>query len=431
MDQDTSPKGDPGAGPAERLFTRDFIFATCINLIITTGFFALVTGMAVYAAEEFAAGETAAGFAASAFMIGAVISRLFAGKWVNTLGRKRILVLCMLLYTVAGVAYLWVDTFGVLIGLRLLHGVLMGFAQTALTAAVFDIIPKSRRGEGSGYYLLANALAPAVGPLTAIQLSQRYGYDEMFLAVAGISAVGFLLAIPLAVPEVKPARATLGQRLGLRPRDIIEPRAFSIASVAMLISICFASVMTFLNGFARSEGFVEAASIYFLVYAAVMMITRLFMGRVQDRFGDNVVVYPTLVVFIASMGLLAWAPDQWAIIVSGGLAGFGFGAMMPAMQAIIASKLPTHRISIGLSTFFIMMDSGFGLAPLFLGQFVEVWGYQIMYAACAGVIVLVLGLYWVFHGRYSVKQGVAGRRRDRWVSDATGVMPQVDPTTRN
>ena len=427
MNQDTSPARSAAPGVAERLFTKDFSFATCINLIMTTGFFALVTGMAVFAAEEFAAGETAAGFAASAFLIGALFSRLFAGKWVNTLGRKPILVTCMFLYTLAGVAYLWVDFYVVLIALRLVHGVLLGFAQTALTAAVFDIIPKPRRGEGSGYYLLANALAPAIGPLAAIQISGRYGFDEMFLAVAAISGVGFLLTIPMTVPEVKPSRATVFQRLRLSPRDIIEPRAFSIAMVAMLLGVCFASVMAFLNGFARSEGHLEAASIYFLVYAGAMLITRLFMGRVQDRFGDNALVYPTLMVFIASMSLLAWAPDQWAIIISGVLAGFGFGAMMPAMQAIIASKLPTHRISIGLSTFFIMMDAGFGFAPLLLGQFVELWGYQAMYAACAGVILLSLGLYWWVHGRYSVKQGRAGKRQHRWVNDATGVLPQVDP----
>lgn len=430
MDQDTAPGSSGAATAAERLFTKDFIFATCINLIITTGFFALVTGMAVYAAGEFAAGETAAGFAASAFMIGAVFSRLFAGKWVNTLGRKPILVTCMFLYTLAGVAYLWVDLFAVLIALRLAHGVLLGFAQTALTAAVFDIIPKTRRGEGSGYYLLANALAPAIGPLAAIQLSERYGFAEMFIAVAGLSAVGFLLALPLRVPEVRPARATILQRLRLSPRDVIEPRAFSIAMVAMLLGICFAAVMAFLNGFARSEGYLEAASIYFLVYAGAMLITRLFMGRIQDRYGDNALVYPTLAVFIASMSLLAWAPDQWTIILSGALAGFGFGAMMPAMQAIIASKLPTHRISIGLSTFFIMMDAGFGFAPLLLGQFVEVWGYQVMYAACGGVIVISLGLYWLVHGRYNVKQGTARKRRHRWVNEATGVVPQVPGKSR-
>lgn len=261
----------------------------------------------------------------------------------------------------------------------------------------------------------------------AIQLSGHYGYDEMFIVVAVISALGFLLAIPLRVPEVSQGRISWLQRLALRPRDIIEPRAFSIALVAMLVSICFASVMAFLNGYAQSAGFVEAASIYFLVYAAVMLLARMFMGRVQDRFGDNALVYPTLMVFVTSMVLLAWAPDEWAIIISGALAGFGFGAIMPAMQAIIAAKLPSSRISIGLSTFFIMMDSGFGLAPLFLGQFVEAWGYQVMYAACAVVIVLALGLYWVLHGKYSVTQGTARKRTHRWVNEATAAIPQVQP----
>lgn len=426
MDQDTSLKGAAAEGK-ERLFTKDFVFATLINLIITTGFFTLVTGLAVYAATEFAAGETAAGFAASAFVVGALAARFFAGKYVNTLGRKRILVICLLLYTVAGVAYLWVESFELLILLRVVHGISLGFGQTALTAAVFDIIPKSRRGEGSGYYLLANSLPPAIGPLAAIQLSERYGFETMFIAVSIISAVAFGLAVMMDVPEVRPVGARMVDRLRLRPRDIIEPRAFSIALVAMLMGICFASVMTFLNGFARDRGMVDAASMYFLVYSAMMLITRLFMGKVQDRFGDNAVLYPTLTIFIGSMALLAWSPGQWAIILAGVGAGFGFGALMPALQAIIASKLPTHRISIGVSTFFILMDSGFGFAPLFLGPFVEARGYQMMYAACTAVVVLTVGVYWVVHGRFSVKQGVARRRSDRWVSDATGVMPRVGP----
>ncbi|WP_258933612.1 MFS transporter [Nesterenkonia pannonica] len=150
--------------PKPRLFTRDFLFATLINLLITTTFFTLVTGMAVYAAAEFSAGETAAGFAASAFVVGALGARVFAYKYVNTLGRKRVMITCLAVFTLATVAYLGVDSYELLITVRIVHGIALGFAQTALTASVFDIIPKSRRGEGSGYYLLANALPPALGP---------------------------------------------------------------------------------------------------------------------------------------------------------------------------------------------------------------------------------------------------------------------------
>lgn len=425
MIQDTSRSDSAGDEGTPRLFTKDFILATVINLIMTTAFFTLITGMAVYASAEFNAGETASGFAASAFVVGALCARVFAGKYVNTLGRKLLLVSCMVLYTFCSMAYLWVDSFELLIALRVVHGITLGFGQTALTAAVFDIIPRTRRGEGSGYYLLANSLPPAIGPLLAIQSSERYGFDAMFIAVTLISAAALLGTTVMNVPEVKVRGTPLYDRLRLSPRDIIEPRAFSIAAVAMLIGITFASVMTFLNGFAQSEGYVDAASIYFIVYSVMMLLTRLVMGRVQDRFGDNAVLYPTLVVFIFAMGLLAWTPGAWAIIASGALAGFGFGALLPALQAIIASKLRTHRISIGISTFFIMMDSGFGFAPLVLGPFVESWGYQMMYAACAIVIMVALVLYWLVHGRYDVKQGQARRHQHSWVNDATGVMPTV------
>ncbi|WP_157983839.1 MFS transporter [Nesterenkonia muleiensis] len=415
----------------EPLLSWNFILAILINLAITTSFFILVTGMAVYAASEFGAGETAAGFAASAFVIGALCARFFAGKYVNTLGRKRILVICLGLFTLAGIGYLGVDSYEWLLVLRVIHGIALGFGQTALTAAVFDIIPRTRRGEGSGYYLLANSLPPALGPLLAIELSGRFGFDGVFIAVTIISAISFLAACLIETPEVKRRGTTLGQKLRLRPSDIIEPRAFSIAVVAMLMGITFASVMTFLNGYAQSLGMTGGASLYFVVYSATMLITRLFMGKVQDRFGDNAVILPALTTFTVSMSLLAWSPNQGVMIAAGVLAGFGFGSLLPAIQAIIASKLRTHRISIGISTFFIMMDIGFGFAPLFLGPLVENWGYHVMYAGCVGVVLLTILMYWLVHGKYSVRQGVARRRAQHWVNDATGVMPLVPPTDKD
>ncbi|GFZ76415.1 MFS transporter [Nesterenkonia alkaliphila] len=409
----------------EKLFSWNFALAILINLCITTVFFILVTAMAVYAATEFGAGETAAGFAASAFVVGALGARFFAGKYVNTLGRKPILVICLLIFTLAGVAYPVIDSYGWLIALRLFHGIALGFGQTALTSAVFDIIPRSRRGEGSGYYLLANSLPPALGPLAAIQLTAVYGYTGMFTAVSLISALSFLFACLIRTPEVKQPGTPLRERLRLGPSDVIEPRVFPIAVVAMLLGLTFASVMTFLNGYAQSLGMTDAASIYFVVYAATMLVARLFMGRIQDRYGDNVVIMPALGGFIVSMGLLAWSPHQGVMIAAGVLAGFGFGALLPAIQAVIASKLRTHRISIGISTFFIMMDMGFGFAPLALGPVVEAFGYHVMYAGCAAVVVLTLGLYWLVHGKFSVRQGVARRRTRGWVNDATGVLPRV------
>ncbi|GAA1168018.1 MFS transporter [Nesterenkonia sandarakina] len=403
------PPKKSAAAPKEPLFTRDFLLAILINLFLAIVFFVLVTGLAVYAAEEFSAGETAAGFAASAFVVGALAARIFAGKYVNFLGRRRTVLACLVVYVLAGLAYLVVDSYEMLIALRAVHGISFGFGQTALNAGVFAMIPHTRRGEGAGYYLLANSLPPAIGPLAAIQLTQRYDFWAMFVAVTIVSVIALIFSLFLRLPEDKPWRMSLREKLTLRPRDIIEPRAFKISLVAMLLGIGFASVMTFLNGYARSLDMVDAASIFFVIYAGAVLVSRLFMGKIQDRFGDNAAVYPAVIFYIIAMGLLAWAPNQTVLLTAGVLAGFGFGSLLPVLQAIIASDLPAHRTSIGISTFFIMLDAGFGFSPLLLGPLVSFADYRFMYAMCAGVVVVSLVLYWLVHGRHDVHQGVARR----------------------
>lgn len=394
-----------------RLFTKDFLLAIVVNVVLALVFYMLVTGMAVFAVEEFRAGQTAAGFAASAFVIGALVSRFAAGKYVDFLGRRRTILACLFIYVLAGLAYLWVDSYEALIALRVVHGISFGFGQTALNAAVFALIPAGRRGEGAGYYMLAVALPPAIGPMLTLQLTQHLGFWAMFVGTSVISVIGLVAALLIRLPEPEHVPPRWRDRLRLRPADIIEPRAFALASIAMLLGFGFASIMTFLNGFARHEGMVAAASMFFVIYAVAVLVTRLFAGRIQDRYGDNVVVYPTIVLYAVALGLLAWSPNQAVILIAGVLAGLGFGALLPAFQATIASMLPTTRTSIGISTFFILLDTGFGLSPLVLGPLVEHGGYRMMFGACAVLIAVTLVLYWLLHGRFSVKQGVSRRPR--------------------
>ncbi|GAA1185271.1 MFS transporter [Nesterenkonia xinjiangensis] len=407
---DGAAAGAPGM-EQPRLFTKDFLLAIVVNVILALVFYMLITGMAVYAVEEFQAGQTAAGFAASAFVIGALASRFAAGKYVDFLGRRRTILVCLFVYVLAGLAYLWVDSYEALIALRVIHGISFGFGQTALNAAVFALIPAGRRGEGAGYYMLAVALPPAIGPMLTLQLTQHLGFWAMFVCTSVISVIGLVAALVIRLPAPENVPRRWRDRLRLRPADIIEPRAFALASIAMLLGFSFASIMTFLNGFARSEGMITAASMFFVIYAVAVLVTRLFAGKIQDRFGDNVVVYPTIVLYAVALGLLAWSPNQATILIAGVLAGLGFGALLPAFQATIASMLPTTRTSIGISTFFILLDTGFGLSPLVLGPLVEHGSYRIMFGACAVIVALTLVLYWMLHGRFSVKQGESRRPR--------------------
>lgn len=386
------------------LFTRDFLLGICVNMFTATVWFLLITTMAVYAASEFFAGQMAAGFAASSFVIGALAARLVAGKYVNVLGRKRTLVICMLLFTAAAIGYFWVDSYVLLIVLRVLHGASIGFGQSALNAAIFDIIPSTRRGEGAGYYLVANSLPHAVGPLSAIQLSQRFGFEAVFLAASCLAGVALLAALMIRLPENRPP-GRIRDHLGLRFSEIIQPKAAPIALVMLIVGAAFSGINTFINGYSQSLGMVDATVLFFVVYASVVLLSRLTVGRVQDRYGDNAVLYPALAAMGLGLLLVAWTPNAPVLWAGGVLLGFGFGSMLPSIQAIIAAKLSPQQTSIGISTSFIFMDVGFACGPFILGLLVEHFGYQPMYATSGGIALFGLLVYFLVHGRFDIRQG--------------------------
>ena len=404
------PEGsDDGSRP--KLISANFLLAIGINLAFGMVFFMLITSMAVFAVTEFSVGQTAAGFAASAFVLGALLARIFAGKYVDLLGRRRTVFVSLMVFVLCSAAYLMIDSYAMLIVVRMAHGAAMGFGQTALNAGVFTLIPRSRRGEGAGYYMMANSLPQALGPLLGLQMSQTYGFAAVFGAASVISALALILSILIRLPEAGRSRQRLRHQLMLRPGDIIERRALSTALIALLMAAAFGSVVTFLDSFAQSEGIGSVASLYFLIFAAAVLVTRLFVGRVQDRFGDNAAVYPAMVLFVCSLALLAWSPNEAVVLLSAVLAGFGHGSLLPVLQAIIAAAVPAARVSIGISTFFILSDTGFGLSPLLMGPIVDAGGYRVMFGVCAGLLLGALVLYWLSHGRYDVRQGASRRPR--------------------
>lgn len=142
-----------------RLWTGNFILASCVNFIAAMMFYLLMTSMASYAIREFGAGQAVAGFASSSFILGAVFARMLAGKYMDFVGRKRLALVSMIAFVALGAAYIPVDNIVVLIVIRLLHGATFGLNNTVVSAAVQTMIPAERRAEGTGYFGMTVSLA--------------------------------------------------------------------------------------------------------------------------------------------------------------------------------------------------------------------------------------------------------------------------------
>lgn len=388
-----------------KLWTKGFVLAIVTNLFLSMVFYLLMTTMALYAVEEFAASDSAAGLASGSFVMGALVARIFAGKFLDFVGRRRLLVTSLAVFVVLSLLYIPASSLGLLLAVRLLHGAAFGAASTSISASVMALIPINRRGEGTGYFGISTTLATAVGPFLAVLLVDSVSYRALFLFAAACAAVALVLSLVLRLPERIPSPEEMKNKWRMHLTDILDPSALPIASVMFIAGAAYAGILSFLNSYAQTEHMVLGASLFFVVYAGVVLVSRLFVGRIQDRHGDNAVVYPTLVSFAVGLGLLAYAPNDLLMALAGVFVGFGFGALMPCAQAIAVTMAAPHRIGLATSTFFILMDAGVGLGPLLLGMLLPVSGFHGMYWVLAAVLLANTVLYHFVHGRKNIRPG--------------------------
>ncbi|GAA1195555.1 MFS transporter [Prauserella alba] len=394
------PASRSGSRSREPIWSRDLALVWVVNFCLALAFYGLITIMAVYAVTRFAVSDSTGGLAASIFVVGATVARLFAGGLVDRLGRRRMLWAGLASCTAVAALYLVADSLPLLLAVRATHGVLFAVTSTAAMTLAQARIPSSRRSEGTGYFALSITLSTAIGPLMSLEIVSSVGYDTLFWSIFATHAAACLLALLITAKdeprEPQPARERTARGV---LAAMVHPAVLPIGLFMLVIGCVYSTIVTYLNSYTAQEGLQQGASLFFVAYATVMFVSRFVMGRLQDRRGDNVVVYSAIVVFAGALLLLGTASADWMIVATGALTGFGFGTINPACQAAAVSRVPQEQFGLAISTFFLMLDGGVGLGPVAFGLIAEGAGYSAMFLVLAGVMLLSALLYLAVHGR--------------------------------
>nr|WP_099354050.1 MFS transporter [Fredinandcohnia onubensis] len=392
----------------QKLWTKDFIIVSSINFFLTFIFYLLVVIIAVYAVDEYGASTSQAGLVTGIFIVGTLIGRLFIGRYIDMIGRKKTLFIGLILFTIttflyfvhAGITFLLIN--------RFIHGVTLGIASTATGTIVAQIIPPKRRGEGIGYFSMSATLATAIGPFIGLFMSQHTTYQVIFGLCLVIGVITLLTSLILSVPPIELQSNQTQEKKGFSIANYVEPKALPIAIVTFAISLCYASVLSFINFYAIEIELVTAASFFFLVYSIAILLSRPFTGRLMDIKGANYVMYPAFIVLAIGMFLLSIAHNSITLLLSGALIGLGFGNMQSCTQAVAIKLTPAHRMGLATSTFYIFLDAGLGFGPYLLGFLVPITGYSKLYSILGIVALASIILYFFMHG----KKEAAGRKNE-------------------
>lgn len=328
-----------------KLWTKDFIIITLTTFFVFLTFYLLMTTLTIYAIKQFSASQSQAGLASSLFVIGALVSRVLTGKYIEVIGRKKLLYGSLLLFLLASLFYFPADRLSLLLAVRFVHGTAFGVLTMTIATEIMDIIPAERRGEGTSYFSLSTTLATAIGPFLGLFITQHADFDMIFVACTLFSVLSIIVILFANIPE---AQLTTKQRealKGFRLEDFFEKKAIPISTILLIMGIAYSGILSYLNSYAIEIHLTDAAGFFFVVYAVVILSSRPFTGRLLDRKG------------------------------------------------------PKHRVGLTTSTFFLCMDVGMGAGPLLVGIVVPIAGFRGMYMALAVIVFLSIFLYYFVHGK--------------------------------
>ncbi len=372
-------------------YPTSFYLILLANLFFFAGFqwtFATLPGYV----QEIGGNAAQIGLAFGLFSLSAVAARPGVGWLVDRWGRKPVLLIGAAIFALSPALYVSTRSVWPFQIVRVFHGVGISAFTTAYTTLVGDLAPPARRGEAIGLSGVTNNMGMLFTPALGAYVVTAQGYDLHFLISAAITAVSFLLLLPVCEPH----RQSLSQPDAPSWREVARMRLVWVAAFGVTgLAVAYGAVLSFLAPFADELG-LAATGGYFSAFAVAMMIAQASAGWLSDRVGRRVVAVPGMVMVLPAMLVLAAVRSDGALLVAGALFGLSWGLARAGIDTMVVDAVTSEARGTAVGLLYTCFDVGVGVGSFGLGVVARTQGYAAaFYVAAAWAAVALIGyLLW-------------------------------------
>lgn len=326
------------------------------------------------------------------FSVAAGVSRPFAGRLADLIGRKRSVFIGLGIAIAASISYAWVGALSIFFVLRFAHGLSAGFAPTGATALLTDILPPGRKGAAMGLWGTFISLGIGVGQALGSYIFERSNFDTLFMTSAAFGILALLLLSPIkeTLPE---QQAFQWRQLLIKWEDVVEPSVKPAALIMLLTAISSGLIFVLTPDYSTYLG-IANKGYFFGIYVLSTIGIRLVFSSLSDRIGRRETMVIGCSLLVLSMVLLGYANDLWSYSFAAAIFGLATGISSPTLFAWTADLSLAHRRGTGSGTLFIALEIGIligsGLTFLFYKNTIESARHCLFIAAGFGVIALLI-----------------------------------------
>lgn len=184
----------------------------------------------------------------SSFFIGISAGQLLYGPLLDRFGRKKPLLIGLVLYIIASVGCISAKTIEVLIALRFLQAIGSCAAAVASVAMVRDLFPVKDNAKVFALLMLVVGASPMIAPTVGGYVTAAFGWQWVFIILAAIALL-ILIAVVISLPDSYKPDPTFS----LKPKPIInnflsvivEPQFYAYAIAGAL---AFSGLFAYVSG---------------------------------------------------------------------------------------------------------------------------------------------------------------------------------------
>lgn len=379
-----------------KIWTKDFLAICMSSFFIALNFYFLAAALPLFVKDILQGSKQQMGLVITLWSIGGVLMRLFSGRWVDRFGKKRLSILSLAIFLLASILYFGVSGIVILLIIRIIHGGSYGVAATSTTALASDIIPDSRKGEGIGYFSMFMSIAMVIGPALGLLVWNNFPNNNLLFTISAVISCFALLFTSLVKQKEAPA-TQIKEKMAWR--NLIEKKALPVSLAGMVLAFSYSPLTSYISSYSKELHQDNAAVLFFVIFAIMIVISRPFVGKIFDKFGEHFLVYPGVICFALGMLLLSQAETGTMLLLSGAIIGLGHGALVPSFQTLAIQSVSSKRRGVATGTFFLCFDFGYGIGSYVFGLIASATNYRVMFLVACCVVFLSAFIYYMMHHR--------------------------------
>jgi len=315
-----------------------------------------------------------------------------AGRLGDRLGRRRLLLAGIGLFTAASALAGAAPTLGLLVAARVLQG-LGAAAMMALTLAfAAGSVPKAKAGRAMGLLGSVSAAGTALGPALGGLLVARAGWPAVFLVGVPLGGLAFGLAWRHLPADAPRAGAPAPSWPMLRDPALLGRLVPNLLVAAVVMSTLVVGPFHLARAFGLDAARVGLAMSVGPVVAALAGAPS---GRLVDRFGASAMARAGLATLLAGCLGLGLAPDAAGLVgylVPLAIVTAGYALFQAGNQTAVMADAPDTQRGVVSGLLNLSRQLGFVAGTAVLGAVFAVTGLRTTFAVAAVLAALALAV---------------------------------------